>query len=124
MLRKPRIDRASEADIAFGVLVIAAFQPNEIATFRRLHLEIPIHVRLSHFDTAESVMRPNEENWVQTLRNIKANAHVPGNFIHEGYLLHLPRVGFHITPLGRHRRMRGRYGHMTAPNHFLASPWS
>jgi len=26
MVRKPRIDRASEADIAFGILVVAAFQ--------------------------------------------------------------------------------------------------
>jgi hypothetical protein len=38
MVRKPRIGRASEADIAFGVLVIAAFQPNGIATFHRLKI--------------------------------------------------------------------------------------
>jgi hypothetical protein len=108
MVRKPRIDRASEVDIAFGVLVIAAFQPTGIASFHRLKIEIPNHVRLSHFDTAESIMRPNEEMWVQQIRNIIAHGSVPGNFIHDGYLVHIPRVGFRITPSGLRRRMRGR----------------
>jgi len=108
MMRKPRVEKANEADIAFGVLVIAAFQPNGVASFRRLRREIPIHVRLSSFDVTESVSRPNEENWIQTLRSIRKNGHVPGNFIHEGYLVHIPRVGFRITDSGRRRRMRGR----------------
>jgi hypothetical protein len=110
MIRKPRIEKANEADIAFGVLVIAAFQPSGIASFHRLRREIPIHVRLSSFDTAESITRPNEENWIQTLRHITANRHLPGNFIYEGYLTHIPRVGFRITSLGFRRRMRGRHG--------------
>lgn len=108
MLRKPRIDRASEADIAFGVLVIAAFQPTGIASFCRLKIEIPNHVRLSDFDTAESIMRPNEEMWVQQIRHIIAHRDVPGNFIHDGLLVHIPRVGFRITASGLRRRMRGR----------------
>jgi hypothetical protein len=108
MSRRPRIARASEADVAFGVLIIASFQPNCVASYHRLKIEIPIHVRLSDFDMAESIVNPKEENWMQRLRNIKTNAHIPGNFIHEGYLLHVPRVGFRITPLGRRRRMRGR----------------
>jgi hypothetical protein len=109
MNRKPRLERASETDIAFGVLVIAAFQSNGLASFYRLRREIPIHVRLSDFDTAESIMRPNEENWMHRLRGIGANAHMPGNFVYEGFLIHVPRVGFRITPLGYRRRMRGRY---------------
>jgi hypothetical protein len=107
-MKKPRIERASETDIAFGVLVIAAFQPNKVATFRRLRMEIPLHIKLSSFDTAESIARPNEENWMQILRNIKSNASIPGNFINEGYLIHVPYVGFRITETGLHRRMRGR----------------
>jgi hypothetical protein len=71
MTKKPRIAKATETDIAFGVLVIAAFQSNGIATFQRLRREIPIHIRLSNFDIADSVLRPNEENWVQTLRGIQ-----------------------------------------------------
>lgn len=108
MVRKPRIDRAGEEDIAFGVLVISAFQPNGIASFYRLKIEIPNHVRLSNFDTAQSIMRPNEEMWMQNLRNITAHRGVPGNFIHDGYLVHIPRVGFQITESGLRRRMRGR----------------
>lgn len=115
MARKPRIDRVSETDIAFGVLVIAAFQPNGVASYRRLRREIPIHVRLSDFDMAESVMREGEENWMQKLRTIKANARVPGNFIHEGYLEHVPYVGYRITALGRGRRMRGRHDRTAHP---------
>lgn len=109
MIKRPRVERANETDIAFGVLVIAAFQPNGVASFRRLRRELPIHVRLSSFDVAESISRPNEENWIHTLRSIRKNGHVPGNFIHEGYLVHIPRVGFRITATGRDRRMRGRY---------------
>jgi hypothetical protein len=109
MIRTPRVEKATETDIAFGVLVIAAFQPDGIATFQRLRIELPIHIRLSNFDVAESVMRPNEENWIQTLRCIRKNRHRPGNFIHEGYLIHIPHVGFRITSLGYRRRMSGRH---------------
>lgn len=108
MLRKPRIERASEDEIAFGVLVIASFQDNGLASFRRLRRELPFHVRLSSFDTAESITRPHEENWMQTLRLIRRNTHRPGNFVHDGYLVHVPRVGYRITAAGRRRRMQGR----------------
>jgi hypothetical protein len=110
VIRRPRIEKANETDIAFGVLVIAAFQPDGLASFQRLRREIPIHVRLSSFDTAESINKPSEENWIRTLRHITGNRHMLGNFICEGYLVHIPRVGFRITPLGIKRRMRGRYG--------------
>jgi hypothetical protein len=110
MGRSPRSNRASETDIAFAVLVIAAFQPDGVASFRRLRREIPIHVRLSEVDTSPSIMRPNEELWVQRMRNIRIHRDVPGNFIHDGYLVHIPHVGFKITPAGLHRRMLGRRG--------------
>jgi len=110
MRRTPRVERASETDIAFGILIVAAFQPSGIASYRRLKIEIPNHVRLTDFDRSESIMRPNEEMWMQKLQHIKANRDIPGNFIHDGYLIHIPRVGFKITPSGYHRRMRGRAG--------------
>lgn len=110
MTRRRRAERATETDIAFGVLVIAAFQPNGIASFHRLKIEIPNHVKLTLFDSSPSLMRLNEEMWVQRLRHITANREVPGNFIHGGYLLHIPRVGFSITASGSDRRMRGRGG--------------
>lgn len=108
MRRKPGSYRTSETDIAFGVLVIASFQPNGVATFQRLKREIPIHVRLLPADTGKSIMRPNEELWVQKLRNIKVHRDEPGNFIREGYLVHIPHVGYQITSAGLRRRMRGR----------------
>jgi hypothetical protein len=106
--RKQRTNRASEADIAFAILVIAAFQPNGIASFRRLRREIPIHVRLSELDMSPSITRPNEELWMQKIRNIRIHRDVPGNFIHNGFLIHIPHVGFQITESGLRRRMRGR----------------
>jgi hypothetical protein len=90
------------------VLVVAAFQPNGIATFQRLKREIPNHVRLLPGDTGQSIMRPTEEMWVQKIRNIKIHRDVPGNFINEGYLVHIPHVGYQITASGYRRRMRGR----------------
>jgi hypothetical protein len=108
MRRRSRIDRVSETDIAFGVLVIAAFQPNGVATFRRLKLEIPNHVRLSNFDMSPSITRPNEAMWVQKIRSIKLHRDVPGNFIRDGYLVHVPHVGYRITAAGLRRRMCGR----------------
>jgi hypothetical protein len=88
--------------------VVTAFQPNGVASFRRLKREIPNHVRLSEFDMSPSIMRPKEEMWVQKIRNIKAHCDVPGNFIHDGYLVHIPHVGYRITASGQRRRMRGR----------------
>jgi hypothetical protein len=110
MGRRPRANRVSETDIAFGVLVVAAFQPNGVASFRRLRREIPNHVRLSDLDTTASIMRPNEELWVQKIRNIRIHRNVPGNFIHDGYLVHVPHVGHQITASGHRRRMCGRRG--------------
>lgn len=108
MARTPRVDRVSEADIAFGVLVVAAFQPNGIASFRRLKRELPNHVRLSEFDRGQSIMRPREEMWVQKIRNIRLHRNVAGNFIHDGYLVHIPHVGYQITASGLRRRLRGQ----------------
>ena len=108
MGRRPQVNRVSETDIAFGVLVIASFQPNRIATFQRLKREIPVHVRLLPGDTGPSIMRPTEEMWVQKIRNIILHRDVAGNFIHEGYLVHVPHVGFQMTAAGLRRRMRGR----------------
>ncbi len=110
MGRRPRTNRTSEADIAFAVLVIAAYQPDGLATFRRLRREVPNHVRLSDLDLSPSLMKPNEELWVQRIRNIRLHRDIPGNLIHDGYLRHIPHVGFKITDSGLRRRMRGRHG--------------
>ncbi len=39
--------------------------------------------------------------WHQLVRNIKSHDKVPGNFINEGYLISIPRVGYRISDSGR-----------------------
>jgi len=92
---------ASENDIALGVLKIAAAQSNGICSFKRAYAEIPSHVRLSASNLAPSVTRPGEPMWHQIVRNIKSHSPVPGNFIYDGYLAHVPRVGYRVTHKGR-----------------------
>lgn len=91
---------ALEDKFALGVLRIAAAHPNGIASFGRARKEIPNFVKLSAADTAPSMTRPGEPMWHQIIRNIKSHSNDEGNFIYEGYLKHVPRVGYRITPTG------------------------
>ena len=99
MARLP--NRVTESDVALAALQIAAGQANGVATFHRLKREVPNYVHLSAADHVQSVTRPNEEVWEQLIRNIKSHYDTPGNFICEGYLTHVPRVGYRITDSGR-----------------------
>ena len=38
--------------------------------------------------------------WQQIVRNIKSHHESENNFIKKGYLTHIPRVGYKITPAG------------------------
>ena len=91
----------SEDRIALGVLCIADAQPNGLATFRRLRVQIPTVVRLNAADLAPSQTRPGEPMWHQIVRNIKSHHTAEGNYIEMGYLRHVPRVGYEITDAGR-----------------------
>ena len=92
---------ASEDKIAMGVIRIAAAQPNGIASFHRLRKEIPGVVKLSASESAPSSTRPGEPMWHQIVRNIKSHCTDEGNAIAEGWLVHVPRVGYQVTPAGR-----------------------
>lgn len=86
---------ADESDIAKGVVQIA--QANKkLCTYKRAYKEIPNHVKLSAANTAPSVTRPGEPMWHQIVRNIKSHDTTPGNFIHDGKLIHVPRVGYRV----------------------------
>lgn len=39
--------------------------------------------------------------WEQQMRNIKSHDKEDDNFIFKGLLIHVPRVGYKITDLGR-----------------------
>jgi hypothetical protein len=69
--------------------------------------EIPNHLALSAADQQISQTRPNEELWEQLIRNIKSHSNQEGNYIYEGYLEHVPRVGYRITPAGRQHLVAG-----------------
>ncbi len=92
---------AQERHIALGVMTIAAGQANGICSYRRARNEIPDHVNLSPGNLAPSPTRPGEPMWHQIVRNIKSHDKASGNFISDGYLVHVPRVGYQITAAGR-----------------------
>lgn len=92
---------ADEKDIAIGIMVLAASDPNNRCSFRRAYQRIPATVSLSASNLAPSLTRPAEQMWQQLVRNIKSHDTNPGNFIAEGYLFHIPSVGYELTPKGR-----------------------
>jgi hypothetical protein len=86
---------ADESDIARGVVQIAQANGG-LCTFKRAYREIPALVHLSAANVAPSVTRPGEPMWHQLVRNIKSHDGDVGNFIHDGHLMHVPRVGYRI----------------------------
>lgn len=86
---------ADETDIARGVVRIAQANGG-LCTFKRAYREIPNYVRLSAANNAPSVTRPGEPMWHQLVRNIRSHHNSPGNFIHDGHLVHVPRVGYRL----------------------------
>lgn len=93
----------TEEDVALAVLVIAAQNPNGIASFDQIRDEGHLYLALDSDDLAQSITRPNEPMWHQKIRNIQSHYQSPGNFIHDGYLVHIPDVGYQITNAGRSR---------------------
>jgi len=86
---------ADETDIARGVVQIANANSG-LCTFKRAYREIPNHVQLDKANLAPSATRPGEPMWHQIVRNIKSHDTTPGNFIHDGRLVHVPRVGYRV----------------------------
>ena len=99
---------ATEQDIALGVMRVADAQANATATFSRCRTAIPSLVNLSAANQAPSQTRNGEPMWHQIVRNIKCHDIAGTNYISQGWLIHLPRVGYQITAAGRsHLRQRG-----------------
>jgi hypothetical protein len=96
----------AEERVAAGVLKIAAAHPKGLATFNRCRSDIPSLVRLTAGDLAPSSTRPGEPMWHQIVRNIKSHDSEDSNYIARGYLEHVPRVGYRITPAGQRHHDR------------------
>ena len=97
----------TEEAVAIVVVQIASEQSNGIASYDRIRQELPGRYRLSASDVTQSVTRSNEAAWEQKIRNIKSHSQSPGNFIYEGYLEHVPGIGYRVTDRGR--RFAQRY---------------
>lgn len=99
----PTDGRSTENEIAEIVLAIAADQASGIATFHRIRKELPARMELTEGDMKKSTTRPRERMWEQLIRNIKSHHDTPGNYIADGYLEHVPKVGYRITARGRRK---------------------
>lgn len=99
-----RLNRVTENEVAFAIVQVAKTRPDGVATFARCKKEVPLHIQLSAGDRARSQTRPNEEMWQQLIRNVKSHHDQAGNYICEGYLTHIPRVGYRVTDAGRRRQ--------------------
>jgi hypothetical protein len=98
----------TEHHISQATLRIADTQANGVATYKRLRAEIPKHIALSQEDWTPSETRNGEPMWHQLVRNIKSHSMIEGNYIREGWLEHVPRSGYRITPAGRRRLVKGK----------------
>jgi len=90
-----------ENKYALGVLQIADANKSGLATLRRCKAEIPNYVKILAAENAPSQKRPGEPMWHQIVRNIKSHSGAEGNFITEGLLVHVMRVGYRITAEGK-----------------------
>jgi hypothetical protein len=96
--------RATENEVAFAIVQIAKGMTNAVATFHKCRREVGNHLNLSGEDRKQSTTRPNEEMWEQQIRNIKSHWEAPGNYIYEGYLEHVPKIGYKVTMAGKVRK--------------------
>jgi hypothetical protein len=94
------VTKSTETEIAIAILKIALTRDNRLVTLKRAYREIPDYVKLSIHDLSQSLTRPNEPMWHQIVRNIKSHSDMEGNFINEGFLEHVPSVGYRMTAAG------------------------
>jgi hypothetical protein len=93
--------RVTETDVATAILRIAAGQRNGVCTFNQARALIPGMLTLSADDLTRSKTRRREPMWHQQIRNIQSHYQSDDNFIALGYLQHVSRTGYSITPSGR-----------------------
>lgn len=99
---------AGESNVAVAVMRIADAQTSGLATFSKSRKDVPGLVQLSAADLAPSQTRRGEPMWHQIVRNIKCHDIAGTNYIQQGYLVHVPRTGYRITPAGKaHLRQLG-----------------
>lgn len=93
--------RATENDVALGVLMIAAARKDGLCTFIRARAELPNLVKFDSADLSPSSTRAGEPMWHQLIRNIRSHHDAEGNFIERGLLEHVSRRGYRVTAAGK-----------------------
>lgn len=93
--------RVTENEVALAVLRIAVTKRGDICTLDDARAEVPNHISLSKDDLKDSDTRIGEPMWHQQIRNIQSHHDVDDNFIHDGLLEHVPRVGYRATATGK-----------------------
>ena len=96
-----KIGRTTEYEMSAAVLRHLSHQPGGYASLEELRAATPYHVDLTPGDMQDSSTRPKERLWQQLLRNIYCHSMNPRNFIHRGYMEHIPGGGYAITDKGR-----------------------
>jgi hypothetical protein len=95
-----KIGEVTEDEVALIAIAIGMADPHGIASYAALRKEVPKRHRLSAMDLVQSVKRPREKMWEQKIRNIQSHHKSAGNFIFEGFLTHVPRIGYRVTKAG------------------------
>ncbi|WP_162683214.1 hypothetical protein [Rhodobacteraceae bacterium DSL-40] len=90
-----------EDEIAKGIMKFAMKQKDGIARFDCLYNSLQDEVSLTADDWRGSTTRNGEPMWHQIVRNVQSHHEVEGNAIYEGWLNHIPKVGYQITNAGR-----------------------
>lgn len=93
-------NRASEGDIALGVMQFLASQPSGSAAIVSIKKGLPNYVKLTADDRTQSDTRPNEELWEQQVRNLVSHRQSNGNAVNDGLLAYSPRR-LTLTDAGR-----------------------
>jgi hypothetical protein len=96
-----KVGEITEDEVALIAIAVGMEHPHRIASYSALRKEVPKRYRLSATDLVQSIKRPREKMWEQKIRNIQSHHASEGNFIFEGYLTHVPRVGYRVTEKGR-----------------------
>lgn len=103
MPRKLR-NRVPEAAVAWAILEAAAARDDGFISYADLRSELPAFLPpLTDADRFFPLSHPKQCRWHQTIRNVATHSTVRGNPINRGWLIHVPREGFKITPAGRQR---------------------
>ena len=96
-----KIGRTTEYEMSVAVLRYLHHQPDGEASQEELRAAMPHYIDLTDGDMEDSPTRPGEQRWEQIVRNINSHKASPNNFIHLGYLEHVPGGGLRITQKGR-----------------------